>query len=102
MGADLLAPVATLDTRREGREDLVGDRVAGFGKHRDRALFTPEDKDFVPHPRLGHVSDIDHAGIHTDIADGRAQAAVQEHRIGTTTQTAREAVGITDRDDRDA
>ena len=98
----LLPPIAALDAPREPCEDLVGDGVAGLGKSGERTLFAPEDQDGITRAGFGDVGDVDHAGIHADIADRRAEMAVYQHRVSPTAEPAGEAVSIADRDDGDA
>ena len=48
------------------------------------------------------IGDIDHAGIHTDIANDRATVAINHDLATTIAEMTVQAVGITDRDNRDA
>ena len=48
------------------------------------------------------IGDIDHAGIHTDIANDLATVAINHDLATTIAEMTVQAVGITDRDNRDA
>ena len=48
------------------------------------------------------IGDIDHAGIHTDIANDRTTVAINHDLATTIAEMTVQAVGIADRDNRDA
>ena len=98
----LLAPVAALDAGGERRQHLVGNGVEGCAEGLDGARLFAEDEHFVPLGDLGHLGDVDHTGIHTHVAYGRAEDAVHGDRIGAIAEPTAEAIGIAYRDDGEA
>ncbi len=92
----LFAVVDTLDPFAYRCEDLVGDCVEdigqlGCGNIRSEDLYAVAGMTFR---EIGYV---DHAGIHTDVADRRASVAAYKHAHGSATEMTVNAVGISHR-----
>ena len=79
---------------------LVWDGLQLVRKFADGEFFT-EDDDRVSFACVD-IGDVDHAGIHADIADDRAALAVDHDFAAAIAEMTVQAVGITDRDNRDA
>ena len=81
-----------MDAWRDRCQNLVWYGAAGCGKVFDGGIFA-EYLYAVAYFCVGSC-DIDHAQVHTDIADGRAMFAVDDKRAATAAEVAVNAVGI--------
>ena len=93
-GESLFAIVNPLDTRRDGCQNLVRNRVQLVGKFGHRKLGT-EDNRRVAFLRIG-IRNVDHANIHADISDNRAARPVDNDFAHPVAQMTVKTVGIAD------
>ena len=80
-------------------EDFVGDGIQFFSEFGDRNV-SSEDFNLVADFCI-NIGDIDHAGVHANIADDRCPFPSHEHFSDSVAQVAVQAVRIADRDDGD-
>ena len=96
----LLAEVDAVYARRNCGEKFVGDGVEGGGEALHGHLCAV-DFDGVADGCCGYVGDVDHALVHTDVANCGTFDAADHERGGASTEVAVDTIGIADGDGGD-
>ena len=90
----LFAEVDALNAWRDAGQDFVANGATGLAKLVDGRVLA-KDFHLVAHLAL-RVGDVDHAGVHADVAHRWAHCAVNPHLDGAIAKVAVHAISIAD------